>query len=53
QDSIYVTNLAEIFWKLGNKTSAGRYAKKAKSMGNQSEIVETIFRETTKNSPKE
>ncbi|EMO54915.1 tetratricopeptide repeat protein [Leptospira noguchii] len=50
QESIYPANLGEIFWKLGDKTSVNRYAKKTKSLGNKSEIVETIFRETKKNS---
>ncbi|MBM9501664.1 hypothetical protein JWG44_15525 [Leptospira sp. 201903071] len=51
QESVYPANLAKIFWKLGDKRSAKRYAQKAKSLGNRSEIVETIFRETVKRKP--
>ncbi|OMI18148.1 hypothetical protein BUQ74_06405 [Leptospira weilii serovar Heyan] len=43
EDCIYPANLAEIFWKLGDARQAARYAKKAKSMGDRSEIVEEIF----------
>ncbi|AOP33346.1 hypothetical protein A0128_05500 [Leptospira tipperaryensis] len=48
EESIYPANIAEIFWKLRNSSSAARYAKKAKSLGNRSEIVETILQETKK-----
>ncbi|MDV6234546.1 hypothetical protein CH379_002755 [Leptospira ellisii] len=44
QESMYTANLAEIFWKLEDKKRALRYAKKAKGMGNRSEIVEEIIR---------
>ncbi|EQA71332.1 tetratricopeptide repeat protein [Leptospira noguchii] len=46
KDSIYSANLAEIHWKLENKTLAVRYAKKAKNMGDKSPIVETILKDT-------
>ncbi|RHX87236.1 tetratricopeptide repeat protein [Leptospira stimsonii] len=52
EESIYPANIAEIFWKLGNSSSAARYAKKAKSLGNKSEIVETIFQATRSSSQK-
>ncbi|MBM9577442.1 hypothetical protein JWG45_09780 [Leptospira sp. 201903070] len=46
EESIYPANIAEIFWKLKDEKSANRYAKKAQSLGNRSEIVEKILQET-------
>ncbi|EMJ94161.1 tetratricopeptide repeat protein [Leptospira alstonii] len=46
QESIYPANLAEMYWKIGDKQTAAKYARKAKSLGSRLEIVETIFRET-------
>ncbi len=48
QESIYPANLGEIFWKLGDKTSVNRYAKKTKSLGNKSEIVKRFFEKRRK-----
>lgn len=48
KESIYPANLAEIHWKLENKTLAVRYAKKAKNMGDKSPIVETILKDSAK-----
>ncbi|EKS01730.1 tetratricopeptide repeat protein [Leptospira mayottensis 200901122] len=52
QESMYTANLAEIYWKMGDQRQAVKYAKKAKSMGDRSPIVETIFQSTQSNSKK-
>ncbi|TGK31757.1 hypothetical protein EHQ12_14795 [Leptospira gomenensis] len=46
RESMYAANLAEIYWKMGDQKQAAQYAKKAKSMGDKSSIVEEIFQST-------
>nr|WP_061218715.1 tetratricopeptide repeat protein [Leptospira weilii] len=43
EDCIYPANLAEIFWKLGDARQAARYAKKAKSMGDNRKSSRKFF----------
>lgn len=46
KEPIYLANLAEMYWKIGDKPSAVKYAQKAQSLGKKSEIIETILKET-------
>ncbi|MDI7204116.1 tetratricopeptide repeat protein [Leptospira santarosai] len=45
KEPIYLANLAEMYWKIGDKPSAVKYAQKAQSLGKKSEIIETILKE--------
>ncbi|WP_078130461.1 tetratricopeptide repeat protein [Leptospira alexanderi] len=46
-EPIYVVNLAEMHWKIGDKQTAAQYAQKAKSLGKKSELIDTILKETS------
>ncbi|APY25121.1 hypothetical protein [Leptospira borgpetersenii] len=43
---MYIANLAEIHWKIGNKQAAIEYAQKAKRLGKKSELIDGILKES-------
>ncbi|MFX3470803.1 tetratricopeptide repeat protein [Leptospira borgpetersenii] len=45
-ESMYIANLAEIHWKIGNKQAAIEYAQKAKRLGKKSELIDAILKES-------
>ncbi|EMM71760.1 tetratricopeptide repeat protein [Leptospira weilii] len=47
KDPVFASNIAEMYWKIGDKQIAVQYAQKAKDLGKKSELIDTILKETS------